>query len=101
VHRSDCVNVKTLDRDRFIPVSWDEDKNSMYLAKISITGESTAIASITNLIDKLGMQINAFEVNPLNPNQYFVTISLKSSDELNKVINKIGQMNSVTHVERI
>ena len=26
VHREDCVNVKTLNSERFIPVSWDEDK---------------------------------------------------------------------------
>ncbi len=100
VHRSDCINVKTLNHDRFIPVSWDEDKNSTYLAKICVTGENTVIASITNLLDKLGVKINAFEVNPLNPNQYMITISLKSSAELNKVINKIRQINKVTAVER-
>lgn len=100
VHRSDCINVKTLNHDRFIPVSWDEDKSSTYLAKICVTGENTVIASITNLLDKLGVKINAFEVNPLNPNQYMITISLKSSAELNKVINKIRQINKVTAVER-
>ena len=26
VHREECVNVKTLNSERFIPVSWDEDK---------------------------------------------------------------------------
>ena len=100
VHRNDCVNVKTLDNDRFIPVSWDEDKNSTYLAKISVTGENSVIASITNLLDKLGVKINAFEVNPLNPNQYMITMSLKSSAELTKVINQVRQINKVTAVER-
>ncbi len=101
VHREDCVNVKTLNRDRFIPVSWDEDKNSMYLARISVVGESEVIASITNLLDKLGVKINAFEVNPLNPSQYFITLSLQSSEALNKVINKVQQINKVSSVERI
>ena len=101
VHRKDCINVKTLNQDRFIPVSWDEDKNSMYLAKIGVTGENTVIASISNLLDKLGVKINTFELNPLNTNQYMITMSLKSSAELTKVINKIRQINNVTAVERI
>lgn len=100
VHRADCINVKTLDNNRFIPVSWDEDKNSMYLARILVTGENTVIASITNLLEKLGVKISAFEINPTNPNEYMLTISLKSSDELNKVITKIRQINKVQSVER-
>ena len=101
VHREDCVNVKTLNSERFIPVSWDEDKNSIYLARILITGENTVIASITNLLDKMGVKINAFEINPTNSNEYMLTISLKSNDELNKVINKIRQINKVQSVERV
>ncbi|MBQ7797802.1 MAG: bifunctional (p)ppGpp synthetase/guanosine-3',5'-bis(diphosphate) 3'-pyrophosphohydrolase [Clostridia bacterium] len=100
VHRGDCVNVKTLNHDRFIPVSWDEDKSSMYLARMIVMGDNTVIASITNLLDKLGVKINAFEINPTNPNEYMLTLSLKSSDELNKVINKIRQINKVQSVER-
>ncbi len=101
VHRQDCINVKTLNQDRFIPVSWDEDKRSMYMARISVTGDTSCIASITNLCEKLGVKINAFEVNPLNPNQYLITMSLKSSDELIKAINKIRQINKVSSVERV
>jgi len=101
VHREDCVNVRTLDKDRFIPVSWDEDKKSTYLARISVKGENIVIASITNLLEKLGVKINAFEINPINVNEYFLTISLKSSAELNKIINKIKQINKVETVERI
>ena len=101
VHRQDCINVKTLNQDRFIPVSWDEDKRSMYMARISVTGDTSCISSITNLAEKLGVKINAFEVNPLNPNQYLITLTLKSSEELTKVTNKIRQINKVSSVERV
>jgi len=101
VHRHDCINVKTLDSNRFIPVSWDEDKNSIYLARVMVAGDNTIIASITNLMDKLGVKINAFEINPSNLNEYYLTLSLKSSEELNKVINKIRQINKVQNVERM
>lgn len=100
VHRDDCINVKTLDNNRFIPVSWDDKKDSMYLARILVRGENSIISSITNLLDKLAIKINSFEINPSNLNEYILTLSLKSSNELNKAINKISQINKVSSVER-
>ena len=48
----------------------------------------------------MGIKINALEINPTNLNEYMLTLSLKSSDELNKVITKIRQINKVSSVER-
>ncbi|MBQ8522943.1 MAG: bifunctional (p)ppGpp synthetase/guanosine-3',5'-bis(diphosphate) 3'-pyrophosphohydrolase [Clostridia bacterium] len=100
VHRHDCVNVKTLDSNRFIPVSWDEDKNSMYLARINVIADNSVLSQISNLLEKMGVKINALEINPNNLSEYMLTLSLKSSDELNKVITKIRQINKVSSVER-
>ncbi len=100
VHRKDCVNVPTLDNNRFIPVSWDEGKSSMYLARINVVGDNSILSQISNLIEKMGIKINALEINPTNLNQYMLTLSLKSNDELTKVINKIKQINKVQSVER-
>ena len=100
VHRADCINVKTLDNNRFIPVSWDEDKHSNYLARIIVAGDNSILPQISNLLDKIGVKINALEINPTNLNEYMLTLSLKSSDELNKVITKIRQINKVQSVER-
>lgn len=100
VHRADCINVKTLDNNRFIPVSWDEDKHSNYLARIIVAGDNSVLSQISNLLEKMGVKINALEINPTNLNEYMLTISLKSNDELNKVITKIRQINKVSSVER-
>ena len=100
VHRADCINVKTLDNNRFIPVSWDEDKHSNYLARIIVAGDNSVLSQISNLLEKMGVKINALEINPTNLNEYMLTISLKSNDELNKVITKIRQINKVQSVER-
>jgi GTP pyrophosphokinase len=100
VHRNDCINVKTLDNNRFIPVSWDEDKHSNYLARIIISGDNSILPQISNLLEKMSVKINALEINPTNLNEYMLTLSLKSSDELNKVITKIRQINKVQSVER-
>lgn len=101
VHRCDCINVKTLNHDRFIPVSWDDNKQYEYFAKIRVVGKDIVLASITNLINKLGIKINSFEINPNNVNEYFLTISLKSNDELNKVISKVRNIENVQLVERV
>ncbi len=101
VHRNDCVNVKTLDSNRFIPVAWDEDKRSSYLARIIVKTESNVIANISNALEKMGVKINALEINPHDLNEYMITISLKSNDELNKVIGKVRQINDVISVSRV
>ena len=101
VHRKDCVNVKTLDSNRFIPVAWDEDKHSNYLARIIVKTESNVIANISNVLEKMGVKISALEINPQDLNEYMITISLKSNDELNKVISKVRQVNDVINVNRV
>lgn len=100
VHRDDCINVKTLDSNRFIPVSWDEDKHSTYFARIIVSGDNSVLPQISNMLEKMGIKINALEINPTNLNEYMLTLSLKSNDELSKVINKIRQINKVQSVER-
>ena len=101
VHREDCINVKSLNRDRFIPVAWDSDENSSYLAKICVTNEEASISQISNLIDKLGIKISSFEVNPLDTKQYLITVTVKSNDQLNKVMTKIKSIDKVVKVERV
>ena len=101
VHRKDCVNVKTLDNNRFIPVAWDEDKQSNYLARIIVKTESNVIANISNALEKMGVKISALEINPQDLNEYMITVSLKSNDELNKVISKVRQVNNVINVSRV
>ncbi|MBO5910358.1 MAG: bifunctional (p)ppGpp synthetase/guanosine-3',5'-bis(diphosphate) 3'-pyrophosphohydrolase, partial [Clostridia bacterium] len=100
LHRKDCINVKTLDHNRFIPVSWDEDKHSTYFARIIVAGDNSVLSQISNLLEKMSVKINALEINPTNLNEYMLTLSLKSNDELNKVITKIRQINKVKSVER-
>lgn len=101
IHRKDCINVKTLDKDRFIPVSWDDNQSLLYLAKINVKGDSSAIAKITNLMSKMGVLIKLFEVNPSSPNQYTITLTLKSHDELDKVVSRIKQIDNISSVERV
>ncbi|MFQ6724412.1 MAG: RelA/SpoT family protein, partial [Clostridia bacterium] len=100
VHRKDCINVRTLDNNRFISVSWDDSKGSMYLARINVVGDNSVLSQMSNLLEKMNVKINALEINPTNLNEYLLTLSLKSSDELNKVITKIRQINKVQSVER-
>ncbi len=101
VHRKDCINVKSLNHDRFIPVAWDSDENSNYLAKICVTNEEASISQISNLIDKLGVKISSFEINPLDTKQYLITVTVKSNEQLNKVISKIKTIDKVNQVERV
>lgn len=101
VHRADCKNVKTLDKDRLIPVCWDTQKQSQYTVKIKIVGENILISSVVNSIDKLGVRIGSIEINPNNTNESVITFTIKTEDELRKIINKIEATPGVVQVSRL
>lgn len=101
VHRADCKNVKTLDKDRLIPVCWDTQKQSQYTVKIKIVGENILISSVVNSIDKLGVHIGSIEINPNNTNESVITFTIKTEDELRKIINKIEATPGVVQVSRL
>lgn len=101
VHRADCKNVKTLDQNRFIPVCWDNQRQSQYTVKIKVVGENILVSSVVNSIDKLGVHIGSIEINPNNTNECAITLTVKTEDELRKIITKIEDTPGVMQVSRL
>lgn len=101
VHRADCRNVKSLDKNRFIPVSWDNQKQAQYMAKIKMIGRDILVSSVVNSIDKMGVNIGSIEINPTNTDECVITVTIKSEDELRKIINKIQETPGVLAVNRV
>lgn len=101
VHRADCRNVKNLNKDRFIPVSWDTNRESQYIAKLKMIGRDILVSSVVNSIDKLGVSIGSIEINPNNTDECVITLTIKSDDELKKIMTKIRETPGVLDVTRV
>ncbi len=94
VHRKDCPNLKSVDDDRLIEVSWADRENDSFNSSIKVIGKNqtevlTTVASIVALL-KLEIVSTNGRTNAKN-GQVVVdfNIRINSRDELDNLINKL------------
>ena len=111
IHRTDCINIINLsdmDRARLIDAEWQqgasEGSNGLYLAEIKIFGNNRTglLVDITKIFTERGIDING--INSKTSKQGIATISMsfntKGKMELQGLIDKIRQVESVIDIER-
>ena len=111
IHRTDCINIINLsdmERARLIDAEWQqgaaEGNNGLYLAEIKIFGNNRTglLVDITRIFTEREIDINS--INSKTSKQGVATISIafatKGKDELNSLIEKIRQVESVLDIER-
>ena len=105
VHRRDCPNMKQVEEDRLIEVSWTDQVDSVFNAGIKVVGNTqTEILTIVSAaVAKLKLEIVSTNGRTdLKTNQTIVefNIRLNSKEELNNLINKLKQESKITDVFR-
>lgn len=111
IHRTDCINVLNLsefERSRLIDAEWQQGvsdgNNGLYLAEIKIFGNNRTglLVDITKIFTERGIDINS--INSKTSKQDIATISIafgtRGKEELNALIEKIRQVDSVIDIER-
>ena len=111
VHRTDCINVMNLpeiDRFRLIDADWQqsagENSNEKYMADINIyaNNRNGLLADVSKALTE--KDINIISLNTRLSKQGVVTMAVSfeitSRDELNHVIEKIRNIESVIDIER-
>ena len=109
IHRTDCINVlnlSDLDQMRLLDAEWQTNggEDSRYMAEIKIFGNNRTglLTDITQLLAE--RKIDIVSVNSNTSKQEIATITLafrtKGKDELNSVVDKIRQVESVIEIER-
>lgn len=111
VHRTDCINVINLseiERARLIDAEWQHDEKSgesgLYIAEIKIYGNNRTglLVDITRVFTEREIDINA--IHSKTSKQGVATIDLsfstKGKDELNSLIDKLRQIESIIDIER-
>lgn len=111
IHRTDCINIINLseiDRARLIDAEWQqgasEGSNGLYLAEIKIFGHNRTglLVDITRIFTERDIDING--INSKTSKQGIATLSVsfntKGKAELQSLIEKIRQVESVIDIER-
>ena len=113
IHRTDCINIINLpesEKGRLIEAEWEADardlpKDSLYRTEIHIYGNNRTglLVDITKIFTERDIDINS--INSKTSKQGIATITIifgiRSKDELEGLVEKIRQVESVLDVERI
>ena len=111
IHRTDCINIINLsdmDKVRLIDAEWQQDAagetKGLYLAEIKIfcNDRKGLLVDITKVFTEREISINA--INSKTSKQGIATISVsfsvKGKQELESVVEKVRQIESVIDIER-
>ena len=111
IHRTDCVNVihmPTMERVRFIDAEWQQSPEEVtgekYVVEIKIfaNNRSGLLADISRTLTEKNIDI--LSMNTRTNKQGLATMStsfeVRSREELNRIIDKIGAIESVVDIER-
>lgn len=109
IHRTDCINVINLsdiDRVRLIDAEWQnsEGENGRYMAEIKIYGNNRTglLVDITKIFTERQIDINGIHSSTSKQGIATITMSFgtKGREELNSLVDKIRQVESVIDIER-
>lgn len=104
VHTADCSNVKDLEPERLLSVSWDGTDGKPYPARINLLCENHVgdLAQVSALLAKEDVNIDAASLksNIDGKGEMDFTIRVRDSAHLYRIIDQLRQLKSVLQVIR-
>ena len=109
IHRTDCVNVMNMsemDRSRLLEAEWQqpETKRSLYTVEISVYANNRTglLVDISKIFTERKIDIRNINCRTSKQEKATISVSFNVSckEELNSLIEKIRQLESVLDVER-
>ena len=105
VHRADCPNLKGIDENRIVDVSWNQTESGFYSAQIEVMAfeRATVISDIANKISDSKLEFSSLSARKGKDHELIVdlTVEIKSIKELEKLIEKIKKIKHVYDVYRV
>lgn len=111
IHRTDCINVlnmSEMDRARLIEAEWQESENTRveekYLAEVKVFANNRTglLVDITKIFTERKIDVRGINsrTNKQEKASIAITFDVGGKEELNSLIKKIRQVDSVLDVER-
>ncbi len=105
VHRAKCNNLKGLDPNRYIDVSWGTDTSRIYEVniKLIVSDRDNVLAEIINTItsSKGKVQQVAASSNKRHEGVIKLKISIKNKKELQSIIMNLQKLSDIFSIERM
>ena len=109
VHKADCQNLKDsgVEKERMIEVEWESEEDAAYDADIRINcvNRSGLLAELTLYFASVNINVQAVSAHPMKSRSGMsvvdMTITIKNTQQLEKVIRDLGGKPDVVDVFRV
>jgi GTP pyrophosphokinase len=106
IHRADCPNMREVEKDRFIEVSWANETGASFNVSIKVLSDTqaTALAVLSAVTSSMNLTITAVNGRLDQKSKQAIleaNISLNSKADLETLINKLKQSDKIIDVFRI
>ncbi|MCM1305969.1 MAG: bifunctional (p)ppGpp synthetase/guanosine-3',5'-bis(diphosphate) 3'-pyrophosphohydrolase [Bacteroides sp.] len=106
VHRADCPNIKGMEDERLIQVSWDNDGNEYFNAMLIIKCENRAglLASITSYIAGAKLEITSASARADDKDSRLgeidISVRIKRVEQLEELVKKLKTIKGIIEIRR-
>ncbi len=104
VHRIDCPNLLTEDKERIIEVEWDQTTPGTYSVDIEIEGDDRVnlLTDVLNAISELKLYLNAAKARSKKGKAFInLTLEIANSDQIQSIFKRVGRVDGVQRVYRV
>ena len=109
IHKVGCKNIEQMLQnhpERKISVQWETKKNMHYAIDLALEaeGHSKLLQEVANVVESLKFRLTAVNSGHMKlgeVNKVYVTVEIKSIDDLQKLINRLRQIERVFKVYRL
>ncbi len=105
VHRADCPNIQSMEKERLMVAKWANHDDSRYNAPIYIECENRGamIASITGAMVNIGFVMSSFNAQQNKAKDKLLIqmgLEIRSAEDLDQAIKKLSGLKGIIKVER-
>lgn len=104
VHRTDCPNILTEDKERIIEVEWDQTSQGSYPVDIEIEASDRVnlLTDVLNAISELKLYLNAAKARSKKGTAFInLTLEIANSDQIQSIFKRVEQVKGVQRVYRV
>jgi GTP pyrophosphokinase len=105
VHTADCANVRNMEPERLLSVSWEGEQDEPYPAKIRVIcrNERGVLAHISNLLyeEQVNIDSGSFHSNVEGKTEILFTLEVRDAAHLYHTLERLSALDNVLQASRV
>lgn len=105
VHRIDCPNILNAEKERRIPVHWDEDGDTKYRVHLRLVAYDRVgyLANVTEIVQKEDLNLLSVNAHTDEDHNFIVdlVVEIKNIDQIKDLVSKMRSIEGTSDIYRV